>query len=314
MRLLIIRFSALGDVILTTGVVNFIKNTGIFKEIDVLTFEHFSEVFSDNPNINKVLTIKKTSTFWNYLGFVQSNISGYDYILDLQGKLKTFILKIFSDAHFLGYKKLTNRRRIYTKFRIFEEHLTEHTACRYLHDFVSEFKLDLPDLEEIRPQIFIKNTDKNPNKIVIHPFASKNTKIWPYFDKLIPLLQQNGFEITVIGEGDFASLKDVRDLRGKTTLFEMFGEIKSANLLLTTDSGPMHAGVALNTKTVAIFGPTTKHYGFYPSFSNCHVIENNELKCRPCHVHGLSKCPEKHFLCMKSLTVPDVYDFIKKVL
>lgn len=314
MKLLVIRFSALGDVILTTGAINFIKNKGIFDKIDVLTFEHFKDVFMDNPNINEVLTVKKDITLWDYLDFVQKNISDYDYILDLQGKLKTFILRIFSDASILGYKKLTIRRRIYTKFRLFEDHLNEHTSLRYVHQIVSKFRLASPNMEDVRPKIFLKDRDKDRKKIVIHPFASKNTKIWSYFDKLVSLLQEDGFEITIIGEGNFPLLKSVRDLRGKTTLIEMFEEIKSANLLLTTDSGPMHAGIALNTKTVAIFGSTTKQYGFYPYFSDCYVIENNDLSCRPCHVHGLSKCPEGHFKCMKDISVDEVYRFVKRVI
>lgn len=314
MKLLVIRFSALGDVILTTGAINFIKNKGIFDEIDVFTFEHFKDVFIDNPNINKVLTIKKGIALWDYLDFVQKNISDYDYILDLQGKLKTFVLRIFSDASILGYKKLTTRRRIYTKFRLFEDHLNKHTSLRYVHEIVSKFRLAPPNMEDVRPRLFVKGVDNDPKKIVIHPFASKKTKIWPYFDKLIPLLKRDGFEITIIGDGNFPLMEGVRDLRNKTTLLEMFREIKSANLLLTTDSGPMHAGIALNTKTVAIFGSTTKHYGFYPYFSDCYVIENNDLSCRPCHVHGLSKCPKGHFNCMTTISVDEVYGFVKEAL
>ena len=314
MKLLVIRFSALGDVILTTGAINFIKNKGIFDKIDVLTFEHFKDVFMDNPNINEVLTVKKDIKLWDYLDFVQKNISGYDYVLDLQGKLKTFILRVFSDAGFIKYKKLTARRRIYTKLRLFENQLAEHTSLRYIQEVISKFRLSPPSIEDVRPKLFVKDVAKDPKKIVIHPFASKNTKIWPYFDKLIPILKMDGFEITIIGDGDFPLMEGVRDLRNKTTLLEMFLEIKSASLLLTTDSGPMHAGVGLNTKTVAIFGSTTKHYGFYPDFSDCYVIENKDINCRPCHVHGLSECPKGHFKCMTTISVDEVYSFVKRVL
>lgn len=140
-KILVIRFSALGDVILTTSAMNFIKNKGIFDKIDVLTFEHFKEVFMDTPNINEVLTVEKDTTIWDYLDFVQKNISDYDYILDLQGKLKTFILRIFSDASILGYKKLTIRRRSYTKSRLLEDHLNKHTSLKYVQQIVSKLRL-----------------------------------------------------------------------------------------------------------------------------------------------------------------------------
>ena len=65
-----------------------------------------------------------------------------------------------------------------------------------------------------------------------------------------------------------------------------------------------------NCPVVTIFGPTSPIFGFAPSGDNDLVIQNNDLKCRPCHIHGLNECPVKNFECMKSIKSEYVFDKI----
>ncbi|MBZ4672792.1 glycosyltransferase family 9 protein [Deferribacterales bacterium Es71-Z0220] len=315
MKLLIVRYSAFGDVILTTGVINFIKSTGLFKQIDILTDKGFSFIFENDVNVNKVLQYDKSLTFWQYLGFLQNEVNDYDYILDLQGKFRTLLLRFFSNSNSIGYDKKTWQRRLFTKFRILEKSLEEHVTERYIKKFIKTFSLEEPDIEALRPVINIKDV-KEDNSIVVHPFASKNTKIWPYFDKLVEKLVIAGFSVKVIGQGvrDVFNKKGVINLVNKTDLKEMLEEIKKSKFLITTDSGPLHAGVALGVKTLGIFGSTTRHFGFYPEFKNSYIIENNDVICRPCHVHGLKSCPKDHFDCLKSISVEQVFDKVMDIL
>lgn len=103
------------------------------------------------------------------------------------------------------------------------------------------------------------------------------------------------------------------DLTGKTTMTQLIKAIRGLKIFISNDSGPMHIACALGVPTIGIFGPTTKELGFFPYGSNNSVIQS-DLKCRPCALHGSKTCPHKHFLCMKLITVNDVYDEILKSL
>lgn len=87
------------------------------------------------------------------------------------------------------------------------------------------------------------------------------------------------------------------------TLGELFSFLADAELLISGDSGPMHAGIALQVPLLAIFGGTVRQYGFYPAFAACTVLEIDGLTCRPCDVHGKKYCPKKHFRCMREITL-----------
>ncbi|WP_295225325.1 glycosyltransferase family 9 protein [Seleniivibrio sp.] len=83
--------------------------------------------------------------------------------------------------------------------------------------------------------------------------------------------------------------------------------------MISSDSGPLHAAVALKKPTVGIFGSTTREFGFFPLFSGVRVVEDNSVECRPCDVHGLEACPKGHFDCMKRLTPDKVVEALKNL-
>jgi heptosyltransferase-2 len=76
----------------------------------------------------------------------------------------------------------------------------------------------------------------------------------------------------------------------------------------------MHIAASLNVPVVAIFGPTTKILGFTPYNTRNIIVEINDLYCRPCKLHGGNYCPEKHFICMNSISVNDVLESLLKIL
>ncbi|AEI15832.1 glycosyl transferase family 9 [Flexistipes sinusarabici DSM 4947] len=305
MKILVVRFSSLGDVILTTGVIKYLKTAYPDLTVDVLTYTHFSGVFFKNPYINKVLQIDKKSGFRKYLNFIQKNINDYDHIFDLHSKLSSIILKFFTSAGYHKYKKDSLKRRLFVKYGKFGGSLQEHVIQRYFKSFQKVFDMDTPSDEDLRPVIYPNNLYENlSGTVTVHPFASKKTKEWPFFTELIDELVKRGEKVNIIGDNFFEyNHANVNNFSGKTDLQEMFDIIKQSRSLITTDSGPMHVGIAGETPVVAIFGPTTKEFGFYPVFSNCSVLEIDGLYCRPCHVHGSDRCPEKHFRCMKEISV-----------
>jgi ADP-heptose:LPS heptosyltransferase len=307
MKILIIRFSSLGDVVLTTGPIKLLKNYYPDIKIDLLTYSSYKAIFINNPDIDNILVIDREQFFWEYIRLLRNILRNYQYVIDLQGNIKSIISSFFKRKNYALYKKYTLERRLFAKYRFFQSKLNNHITERYLNGIKKFFYLSFETLEELRPLIYGQKVDEDERTVVIHPFASKKTKEWPYFVQLTEYLVSNGLNVVIIGNGYFPEIKNATNLTNKTDISRMISEISKAKVLITTDSGPMHIGIALKKRVISIFGPTTKEFGFYPFFENCLIIEKKGLICRPCHIHGKNRCPEKHFKCMKDISVNNVF-------
>lgn len=154
----------------------------------------------------------------------------------------------------------------------------------------------------------------------INPGSAWPTKRWPaenWAELIKRIYKSSGKKVLIIGgknetswnnaiaqaAGDEACL----NLTGKTTMSELIEAIRGLKVFISNDSGPMHIACALGVPAIGIFGPTTKELGFFPYGKNNTVIQTR-LACRPCALHGSKKCPRKHFLCMKLITVERVFN------
>ena len=146
--------------------------------------------------------------------------------------------------------------------------------------------------------------------------------MWPteYYNELIEHLNSHkNIAIIIIGGNEEKELPikvmdDILDLRGKTSLLEVTEVVSRADILVSNDSSPLHMGAAFDTFIIAIFGATVKELGFTPWTKNSIIIENKELNCRPCGLHGGNSCPEKHFKCMLDIKPKVIYNEIIKNL
>lgn len=308
-NILVIRFSSLGDVVLTTGVLRYIKTIKPDVNIHVITADRFKDVFEGLPFITMVYGLNRGKGLRELPDIIRS-MPDFDAVIDLHDNLRSLILKFLLGVTSFTYVKNSMARRLFVKFRLCSKYLTNHTVEKYFEPFARIFNLKLPDIERLRPCLSQQEVAKKPVKtVVIHPFASKKCKEWVYFYELCEKFINNGIKVVVIGEGAINLPPQVDDKTGFVPLEILKENISGCDLFLSTDSGPMHIGTALNVPTVAIFGPTTKELGFYPQFSNVSVIENNNISCRPCHIHGPNSCPKKHFQCMRSITDEQVFNF-----
>ena len=307
-EILVVRFSSLGDIVLITGVLKYVKeNVSEDIAIDLLTYSHFAGVLQDYPYIRNIYTIKKGDSLID-LNETMSIMPNYDAVFDLHNNIRSCFVRFISSCKSYVYNKNLLARRLYVKYRLCRSKLQEHTVMKYFKPFMKAFKLDKPDIEMLRPYLPFPNIDKNKSlkNAVIHPFASKSTKEWPFFAELGSLLSDDGLNVIYIGNGEINVPASADDKTGKVSLSALIEFIAQADIFITTDSGPMHIAAALNIPTIAIFGSTTKELGFYPPFKNTKVIEYAHLKCRPCHIHGSSFCYKKHFKCMLDIGVEEV--------
>jgi ADP-heptose:LPS heptosyltransferase len=303
LKILFIRFGSLGDTALVTGVLRyFALNTASTHTIEVLTFTGYSRVFEGLEL--KIHTVPKGIPLAEYIKFLKT-LPAFDVIVDLHSNLRSRLAGIILKGRVLRYDKSSAARRAFVKFRLCAKSLERHTVERYAEGFYPFFGLSIPKREELRPYIIVNKEppQREKKKIVIHPYASRWTKEWCYFKDLSALLSGSGFIVITVGKGGESFPNHVHT----ASIGELIDTMADADLLITTDSGPMHIGIALRLKVLALFGSTTKELGFYPDFSSCEVIEE-DLPCRPCHIHGAKKCSRGDFACMRRISAERVFE------
>ncbi len=158
--------------------------------------------------------------------------------------------------------------------------------------------------------------------VVLAPGSTWATKRWPYFAELARILSRT-FRVAIVGseaEQDAArsirndAAVDVLDATGMLSLLGSAELIGRAAALVTNDSAPLHLASAMNTPTVAVFGPTVPAFGFGPLASRNAVSGRDSLACRPCHRHGPRRCPLGHWRCMRDLPADDVATLVERIL
>lgn len=167
--------------------------------------------------------------------------------------------------------------------------------------------------------------------VVFSPSSVWATKRWPAesFGALaIKVSKELGLPVVLVGSKDEVERSIARrvietshgarvvDLTGATNLGELKAVLNRCEIVVSNDSSPLHIGLALGKKAVAIFGPTTKELGFFPYApeGRSAVVEHPNLNCRPCGLHGHHHCPQGHFRCMLEVSVDSVFLEVKKLL
>ena len=164
-------------------------------------------------------------------------------------------------------------------------------------------------------------TTNHQSLVVLAPGSAWATKRWPYFAELARILA-NRHRVAVIGgdaDQDLArtirneAAVDVIDATGRLSLLGSAELIGRAAVVVTNDSGPLHLASAMNTPTVAVFGPTVPAFGFGPLASRNAIAGMDSLACRPCHRHGPRRCPLGHWRCMRDLSADHIAQLVESV-
>lgn len=167
--------------------------------------------------------------------------------------------------------------------------------------------------------------------IALAPGSVWATKRWPHYaalaSELVRSIGHSGARMVVLGAAGDAPLAAaiaeaaaaaggaaVVDATGQLSLLGSAALLERCQVLVTNDSAPLHLASAMNTPTVALFGPTVPAFGFGPLAERQAVMEHERLDCRPCHAHGPPSCPLGHFRCMQDLSAPMVQHAVQQVL
>lgn len=303
-KILVIRFSSFGDVVLATAFVEVLQKKYPEAQIYFLTKPAFAEVFFNNPHVKLCIDLKN-----------------FDLVYDLSVNLRSFFVTLFMKAKIIRVPKNSFSRRLMVWFKKFPAENISILA-KY-----SQF-LGFSD-EIVRPKIYLNQQKMVTDKIYvgINPSAKWQNKRWileKYAAVIDELLAQKIFVVLFGDESDFlynrqivAKLKNdqkyLLDLTGKLNKLELFKAVQNLNLLVTTDSALLHIAQAFEISVIVLFGPTVREFGFWQPNKNDVLLEVN-LPCRPCHLHGGNVCPKRHFRCMREISVEMVMQEIRKKL
>ncbi len=319
-RILIIQTASLGDVVLATPLVEKLHSFFPDSRIDFLLKYGNESLLRGHPYIKHVMvwdkTEKKYEHLWELLKIIRQE--KYDLVVNVQRFASSGFLTVFSGAkHTTGFKKnpfsLFFGKRISHKIGADKNSPHEVERNLKLIEHLTGDAFFKPALYPSKHDYAFVSQFKTRRFITVSPASLWFTKQYPK-EKWVEFIKDIDEDLTVYflgGESDrklcdeimeLSAHKNSLNLAGKLSLLQSAALMKDAVMNYTNDSAPMHLCSAVNAPVAAVFCSTVPQFGFGPLSEKSFVIETEQnLRCRPCGLHGLKRCPEKHFECAMSI-------------
>ncbi|MFI5130712.1 MAG: glycosyltransferase family 9 protein [Chitinophagales bacterium] len=336
-KFLLIRFSSIGDIVLTTPVIRCLKKQVDGAEVHFLTKDSFRSVVEHNPFIDKLHVLAHSRELMIH----ELKEENYDYVIDLHHNVRTLGVKKELAKKSFSFYKLNIEKYIYTSLKL-NVLPKVHIVDRYLATLKSfGVKNDGAGLD-----YFISSKDETHKQdipashhagyIACVIGAAHGTKKWPV-NKWKEFATQMDHPLIILGGNDdaengkeIASADPVKiyNACGKFSINESADLIRKAKIVVTHDTGLMHIAAAYKRPIVSLWGNTVPSFGMYPYYGTnpvggsnpdggnkpYDILQVNKLRCRPCSKIGYDKCPLGHFKCMQKIEVDDVLAAVKKRL
>lgn len=286
--------------------------------IDFLLKKGNEGLFKDHPELNLIIAWDKKHNKYRNLFNIIRNIrkEKYDYLINIQRFASSGIITFLSGAKTtIGFDK--NPLSVF-----FNNKIKHEIGNEQVHEIDRNLKLveNITNKENFTVKLYPSENDfakvstyKNRKYICLAPASLWYTKQYPE-DKWVDFIRQAGDNYIIYLLGSYsdnqlcsnilmaADMPNVFNLAGKLSLLETAALMKDAHMNYVNDSAPMHLASAMNAPVTAIFCSTVSKFGFGPLSDNSAIVETSEnLECRPCGLHGLKACPEKHFKCAWSI-------------
>ncbi len=309
-KFLIVRFSSIGDIVLTTPVIRHLKNQVEDAQVHFLTKKSYASLLDANPYVDKVLSFDG-----DMKSCLQTlKMEEYDYIIDLHHNIRTARIKLGLKRMDFSVKKLNALKWLYVNF-----HVNKLPDLHMVDRNLATLKLFMEEQDKLGLDYFIPEAENVDLSKLSPEFTSgymalalgaqHETKKLP-LESLISLCEKLSFPIIILGGPEDKKTGEaiVKALPGKTILngcgaysiHQSASLVQQSRVLITHDTGLMHIGAAFGKKIISIWGNTVPEFGMYPYRANPASIqfEVDGLKCRPCSKIGHQACPKKHFKCM----------------
>ena len=323
-KILIIRLSSIGDIVLTSLIVRCLKNQVENAEIHFVTKRQFKSLLKSNSYIDKVHLLDE-----NFGDLLNELIpEKFDYIIDLHHNFRSARLKRRLKAKAFSVNKLNLQKMLLIRFKI-NRLPQKHIVDRYLETASPlQIENDGKGLD-----FFISENDAFKTSDLPLPFqklgyvafviaGTYKTKKLPV-DKIIEICHKIDYPVILLGgkkefeEGEKVlsqSKGNVLNYAGKISLLNSASLVRDAKVVLSNDTGLMHIAAAFHKKILSFWGNTVADFGMVPYQPHpvSQRLEVENLKCRPCSKLGFQKCPKKHFKCMNDINTDEAVNWIVK--
>lgn len=306
LKILVVRFSSIGDIVLTTPVVRMLKKQ-LNAQVHFLTKSAYVSLLKNNPYIDSVYQIDASIN--EVIGDLKKE--NYDYVIDLHNNLRTQILKFRLGMPAKSFNKLNMEKFMLTNFKL-DMMPKIHIVDRYLETVKHlGVKNDNQGLD-----FFLSANDKMdisifPKNYIVFVIGGQHaTKILPN-EKIISIIKKVNKPVLLIGGPEDAyrgeeiakACNKVVNTCGKYSILHSASLVQQATMVITHDTGMMHIAAAFNKKIYSVWGNTVPEFGMYPYLESeqSKRIEVKGLNCRPCSKIGYDKCPKGHFKCMQEI-------------
>ncbi len=323
-KFLIIRFSSIGDIVLTSPVIRCLKNQVENAELHYLTKKQFTPLLINNPYIDKI------HTFDNNLNEIIHDLKKekIDYIIDLHNNLRSKIIRLKLRLLTFSFNKLNIEKWLIVHFKI--NRLPDiHIVDRYMETLkLFDVKNDQKGLEYFIPKEEEVDISQLSNKLnhgyVAFVIGAKHNTKKLTNQKIISICYKINLPIILIGgkedyeNGEFITQQTnslLINACGKFSLNQSASLIRQSGLVITHDTGFMHIAAAFKKKIISVWGNTIPQLGMYPYLPHpaSKIFEVNNLRCRPCSKLGYQHCPKKHFKCIEEQDIEGISDYANKI-
>ena len=317
-KFLVVRFSSIGDIILTTPVVRHLKQQVDQAEVHYLTKSAFAPLLEHNPYVDRIHAytgnLNQTADRLKELGF--------DYIIDLHHNARTERLKMKLKRMDFSVNKLNFKKWLYVNLhldRLPDIHMVDRNLDT-IRNFITERDREgldyfLPETEAIDLQTLPPSYQNGYIAMAIG--AQHETKRLPMelllqlcgaLEHPLILLGDRHDKITADSIVKALPDKEILNKCGVLTIHQSASLVQQSKLLITHDTGLMHIGAAFKKKIISIWGNTVPKFGMYPYQADPASVafEVYGLRCRPCSKIGYQQCPRKHFKCMKEQDISGI--------
>lgn len=336
-HIVIVRFSSIGDIVLTTPVVRILRNRFPEARIDFVLKQEFAELMTTNPHLSTVYPYDSRSGFRGLQTLARRlRENRYDLLVDLHNNFRSRLLRIMTrPGHIVTFSKQFVKRTVLVKTGINLYRSILQVPDRYiasLHEFGLEpdgSGLDLfpTDAHQAKVTTLFQKQQLAAGDLTIGfaPISAHSLKQWPiarFIELGQELVRRYKAGILLIGGPD--DLPRVQQIAeqlpnspimacGHLSLMETAAAIRRCALFVGNDTGMAHIAAAMQRKIIVVFGPTTEEFGFYPYHAQARVISKS-LPCRPCTHTGKNKCKLKTHACMQEITAADVLEAVEALL
>ena len=329
-KILIIRMSSIGDIVLSTSFIESVKNKFPNSQIDFLIKKEFSDIVQNHPLIDNIIAYDKQSGINGLISVGRAlKHKNYDAVYDIHNVFRTKLLSFFFKVS--SFKKIRKPRLkrwllFYTYQNFFKKdfsHIKMYHSLLDMTENLPKTKLSVSNSEIEETKQYLSSNGVNERFITIVPGAAWKQKQWSikHYDDLIDrILNTFSFKVVILGSKkdiicDQLSTHDrIINLKGETTLRMAMSILKLSDHTIGSDTGLLHISEAFDTPVTMILGPTSKETGANVVLNNSKIVANDSLWCRPCSQNGSRKCYRKEQYCLSKIDSDIVFNTLNQVV